>query len=130
MAGKKNLIGYVLLILVIIVFTFGYYLWSKPAVDVAGTDGLKTDAAALYNTFATDSLLAKKKYSQQIIQVTGKVNGISTNQQNQMVILLQLYGREYDTKLLIPCLEGANVIKLIKAHQIKMVEFSLHKMVF
>ena len=88
MAGKKKLIGYVLLILVIIVFTFGYYLWNKPSVDVAGADGLKTDAAALYNTFATDSLLAKKKYSQQIIQVTGKVNGISTNQQNQTVILL------------------------------------------
>lgn len=88
MAGKKKVFVTVSLLILITAVSIGYYLWNKPAVNVAGADGVKTSGVLLYKTFSTDSLLAKKEYSQQIVEVTGVVNGSSVNQQNQQVILL------------------------------------------
>jgi hypothetical protein len=63
-------------------------MWNKPAVNVAGADGVKAAAAVLYKTFSTDSVMAKKEYAQQVVEVAGVVNGTSMNQQNQTVVLL------------------------------------------
>ena len=88
MAGKKKVLITVSLIIVIAAAAIVYYLWNKPAVNVSGADGIKVAATALYKTFSTDSLIAKKEYAQQIVEVTGVVNGTSINQQNQTVVLL------------------------------------------
>jgi tRNA_anti-like len=88
MAGKKKVFIIVSLIIVIATASTGYYLWNKPAVNVSDADGVKASAASLYKTFSTDSLLAKKEYDQQIVEVTGVVNSTSKNQQNQAVVLL------------------------------------------
>jgi hypothetical protein len=87
MAGKKKVLITVSLIIAIAA-AIGYYLWNKPAVNVSGADGVKVVAAALYKTFSTDSVMAKKEYAQQVVEVAGVVNGTSVNQQNQTVVLL------------------------------------------
>lgn len=88
MAGKKKVFITVSLFVVLTGAYIVYYLWNKPGIDVSGSDGVKTAAAVLYKTFSTDSLLAKKEYTQQVLEVAGKVNGTSVNQQNQTVVLL------------------------------------------
>ena len=88
MAGKKKVFITVSLIIIVTAAAIGYYLWNKPAVNVAGADSVKSTAGELYKTFSTDSLQAKKQYAQQIVEVAGVVNGISMNQQNQNVVLL------------------------------------------
>jgi tRNA_anti-like len=88
MAGKKKVFITVSLLILITAVSIGYYLWNKPAVNVAGADGVKASAVELYKIFSTDSLVAKTAYYQQIVEVTGVVNGTSVNQQNQTVVLL------------------------------------------
>jgi pectate lyase len=88
MSGKKKAWVVGSLIIVAAAASIGYYLWNKPAVNVSGAAGVKTGAASLYKTFSTDSLTAKKTYTQQVVEVAGVVNGTSVNQQNQIVVLL------------------------------------------
>ena len=89
MAGKKKVFITVALGIIIAAISMGYYLWNKPAVNVAEADGVKVAAAALYKTFSTDSVQAKKEYAQQVVEVNGVVNGTSINQQKQTVVLLK-----------------------------------------
>ncbi len=83
---KKTVI--ILCILILIGVSVAFYLWNKPHQDIAHAVGIKTDAVTLYNVFITDSIAAKKKYIQQVIEVSGTINNISKNQQNQMVTLI------------------------------------------
>ena len=88
MTGRKKVLVTVSLI-IIAAFSIGYYWWNKPGMNVSDADGIKTAATALYKTFYTDSLQAKKEYAQQIVEVAGVVNSTSINQQNQKVVLLK-----------------------------------------
>lgn len=89
MAGKKKKVAIVLLVIIIIAAASGYYLWNKPHTDVAGASAVKTDAFSLYKSFTTDSANARKTFLQQVIEVSGTVSSISTNQQNQQVLLIK-----------------------------------------
>lgn len=67
----------------------GYYLWNKPHLDVATATAVNTEATVLYNAFSTDSVAAKKNYTQQVLEVTGTISSISKNQQGQTLVLLK-----------------------------------------
>ena len=84
---KNIIITCCLLILVGIAAAF--YLWNKPHQDVANAAALKTDAVSLYKIFSTDSIAANKKFTQQVIKVSGTINRILKNQQNQTVVLIK-----------------------------------------
>lgn len=84
---KNIIITCCLLILVGIAAAF--YLWNKPHQDVANAAALKTDAVSLYKNFSTDSIAANKKFTQQVIKVSGTINRILKNQQNQTVVLIK-----------------------------------------
>jgi hypothetical protein len=79
----------VLLLITAIAALVGYYFFNKGPADVKNSDAIKTEAPLLYVQFSTDSTLAIKKYSDKVIEVTGEVNTISTNQQNEKIILLK-----------------------------------------
>ena len=79
----------VVFITVIIIAGIGYYFWNKPHRDVAGASGIKTNAAALYKAFTTDSAAANKNFIEQVIEVSGMVSSVSKNQQNQTIILIK-----------------------------------------
>ena len=89
MAGKAKKIVSAVLILVAVAAVVGYYCWNKPHQNIAGSEGIKTEATALYKIFIADSVAAKKNYLQQVLQVKGIVNGISKNQQNQTVVKIK-----------------------------------------
>ena len=76
-------------LLILIGVAAAFYLWNKPHQDVANAAALKTDAVSLYKIFSTDSIAANKKFTQQVIKVSGTINRILKNQQNQTVVLIK-----------------------------------------
>jgi len=90
MAGKtKKLILISIAILALTGGAVGYYMYNKGPRDVRSASGIKINADALYTIFATDSTEAKKKYTDKIVQVTGEITEVSTNLQQQKVVLLK-----------------------------------------
>ncbi len=89
MAGKAKKIALSLFVLIIIGAIVGYFLWNKPHTDVSGADAVKTDALSLYQSFTTDSANAKKQFLQQVVEVSGTVGSVNTNQQNQQIVLVK-----------------------------------------
>src|ERR1700739_1872999 len=87
--NKKLLIALVAIVVIAIIGSgVAFYLWNKPHRNVKDADAIKTTAIELYNSFAKDSTTAKSKYTNNIVEVTGTVNQVSKNQQNQTVVLL------------------------------------------
>ena len=84
---KKIVITFCMLIL--IGAAAGFYLWNKPHQDITNAAAIKTDAVTLYKVFSADSITANKKFIQQVIQLSGTINSISKNQQNQTVVLIK-----------------------------------------
>ncbi len=84
--AKKIMITFCLLILIGVAAAF--YLWNKPHQNVANAAAVKTNAVSLYKVFKSDSIAANKKFTQQVIEVSGTVNRVSKNQQNQTVVLI------------------------------------------
>jgi hypothetical protein len=67
----------------------GWLLFNKPHKDVKDAIGVKITATELYNSFLKDSVIAKTKYVNKIVEASGEVIQISKNQQNQTIILLK-----------------------------------------
>ena len=89
MGKTKRNIGLLILVLLIAVIAIGNYLYNKEGPDIANASASKISAIELYELFVKDSATAKKTYLQKIISVSGEVTGLSTNQQNQSIILLK-----------------------------------------
>jgi uncharacterized protein YxeA len=89
MNSKTKKIVAVIVVLALAGTAIGYYLWNKPHLDVAAAASVKADATVLYNAFSTDSVAAKKNYTQQVLQVAGTISSISKNQQGQTLVLLK-----------------------------------------
>lgn len=85
----KKTIVFSLLGLFAIAAGIGFYLYNKGPVDVKHASGTKVIAAELYATFSKDSITAKKKYINNILEAAGTVVRISKNQQNQDIIFLK-----------------------------------------
>jgi hypothetical protein len=77
------------LILILGGAAIGYYQYNKGPVDVKNQTGIKVAADILYQTFITDSNAARKKYAENILEVSGVVSSISENQQKQGIVLLK-----------------------------------------
>ncbi len=75
--------------IIAIAVALGYYFFNKGPADVKNSDAIKMEAPLLYVQFSSDSTQAIKKYSGKVIEVFGEVNAISTNQQNEKIILLK-----------------------------------------
>lgn len=84
---KQTILFVVLLITVIA--AVGYYFFNKGPVDIKNSAAIKTDASLLYVQFSTDSIGATKKYSGKVIEVTGEVNSISLNQNEEKIVFLK-----------------------------------------
>jgi len=70
----------------------GYYLYNKKPLNPNDVSpDTKTTSTELYQAFAADTTVAKKNFSRkdEVVEVSGIVSGISTNQDKQSVILLK-----------------------------------------
>lgn len=76
-------------LLAIAAFGFGYYLYNKGPLDVRNSKGIAVPATDLYHLYSSDSLKAGKKYTNNVLVVSGEVFKIATNPQQQKVILLK-----------------------------------------
>lgn len=85
----RNSIFLFVLLLALTVAGIGYYLYNKGPVNVQGGNAIKINASALYQAYITDSSSAQKKYTGNILLVSGEVHDVSTNQQQMKVILLK-----------------------------------------
>ena len=67
----------------------GFYFYNKGPVNVKNAAAIKTEAAALYQSFLKDSTVAKKTYLNNVLEVSGLVMKVSKNQENQVIVMLQ-----------------------------------------
>ncbi len=90
MKGRRKRNVFIFLIAAAVMgFVTGYLLWNKPHKDVKDADSIQITSIDLYKIFTEDSAIAKSKYLNSIVAVTGEVKQVSTNQQNQQIILLK-----------------------------------------
>ena len=69
-----------------------YYLYNKKPIDVEhATPDTRSSSVELYQAFSTDSLTARKKFSQknEVVEVSGIVSHISKNLDDHAIILLK-----------------------------------------
>lgn len=88
-ARLKRLVFASILFPAIIVTTIGFYLYNKGPLDVKNSTGIPVTAIELYNLYSSDSLRTGKKYTDNILVVSGEVFEVSLNAQMQKVILLK-----------------------------------------
>lgn len=91
-------IGLVILAGVIIAGIIGAYMWFKPHRDVQATKAFaELKVTNLVNEFKADAAAANAKYlardgNSKVLVVEGRVSKISTNQNNETVIVLKEEG--------------------------------------
>ncbi len=90
MSRRLKIILTVISCFIIIGSVAAWYLWNKPHLNVQDTTATTTiTALALYDSFLKDPSSSKIKYIIKVIKVSGEVKEVSSNQQNQMVVLLK-----------------------------------------
>ncbi len=89
MWNNKRKIIVALLVLILAAGSIGLYMYNKEGPDVNNAGTIKVTAPELYELFTKDSVSAKQKYAEQILNVTGEVSGVSKNQQDNLIILLK-----------------------------------------
>lgn len=87
MSTKKRLFLFLLLFLLATV-GIGYYFYNKGPEDLHRSDATPITAIELYRTYKEDSLAAKK-FTGKVLLVTGSIDKIDTNQQNETVLSLK-----------------------------------------
>ena len=81
-----------LIIIVVIAvagLSYAYYLWNKPARDVAGEEGIRITAEAIFDSFTHNEQAANASFLNKAIEVTGKVTDVKKNQAGATVVYLQ-----------------------------------------
>ena len=88
-SSTKKIILFSITILILSGMAIGYYMYNKGPLDVQSAKGTPVSANELYNIFSTDSLLAKKKFTGKVVEVSGEISEISSNLQQQKVVLVK-----------------------------------------
>ena len=78
-----------LAIVIAIAALVAYKIWNTPHENIKNAVAIKTNAIALYSTLANDTSHTLKVFFNNVVEVSGKVKRVSTNQQKQQVILLE-----------------------------------------
>ena len=84
---KKILIG----ILLALVVTCGviYLMYNKPHRNPATETPIKVNAIELYKSFESNETEANKLYLDKVLEVTGKITEVSSNQNGMPVLALE-----------------------------------------
>ena len=86
--GKKIFL-IILFFVVLIGLSYAYYVWNKPARNVANEAGIEVTAVAIFDSFSNNENAANALFLNKAIEVTGKVSEVKKNQAGQTVIYLQ-----------------------------------------
>lgn len=83
--------SYILIILLIAASTFGvvYWIYNKPHRDPLTEPPLEVTAAKLFHDYETDETEANKLYLDKVLEITGLVIEITSNQELSPIIVLE-----------------------------------------
>ncbi|WP_276370519.1 hypothetical protein [Chryseolinea sp. H1M3-3] len=86
----------ILIISIAGVIIVGYRLYNKEHRSVEKEQSIRIDAVQLFKSFETDEVTANLKYLDKVVEVSGEVSEVMTNQMGASVLLLEtdnpLYG--------------------------------------
>lgn len=86
---KKHIIISIVVAVIVLTGAIGWQMYNKGPVDVRKSRGIAVETTELYQEFAANRAEAREKYAGKILEVTGIVNRIEENIQQQQVILLK-----------------------------------------
>ena len=89
MQKKASKILFIFIGLALCSSVIGYMVWNKPHFNVKDADAVEADAILLYKSFTSDSAKAKSAFLNKAVKVSGVVQVVSVNQQQQQQILLK-----------------------------------------
>lgn len=79
----------VLSLVAVVAAGIGYYAYNKGPRDIRNAKGIEATATELYSLYDADTSAAQKKYSGQVIIVSGQVAEVMLNQKGEKVVLLK-----------------------------------------
>lgn len=85
----KKIIFISILCTAVIGICIGFFLYNKGPLNVEDQSSTPVTAVDLYTLYSSDTLMARNKFSDQVLEVTGEVKEVSLNTQKQPVILLK-----------------------------------------
>ena len=86
---KRSLIVFILFAVVAGAIFLFYVKWNKPHENVEDQTGISVNASELFAAFAENEQLATKTYNGKVIEVTGAVSAVETNQEGKTIVQLQ-----------------------------------------
>jgi hypothetical protein len=89
MKSSKTIFLLLLTLLLSAAFYIWFFIWNKPQANVAKIEGIKIEAATLFNEYISNEKAANQKYLEKILEVTGVVTSITKNAEGLAVILLK-----------------------------------------
>ncbi len=84
----RNSIFFTLIVIAITGASIGYYFYNKGPLDVKNSDAIAVSAVELYGIFIQDSA-TQKKYTGNVLEVSGEVGKISMTPRHEKVVLLK-----------------------------------------
>jgi len=83
---------YILVVLTLLISSaviLFYYKWNKPHQTIADVAGIKIDAADLFREFSETERQATEKYNGKVLEISGVISAVSTNQEGKTIVQLQ-----------------------------------------
>jgi flagellar basal body-associated protein FliL len=85
---KKNIL-FLLLGLIIVAGIAAYMMWNKPHPKAEDKKGIPVTAVSLFKEYSTNETAANQQYLNKVLEVTGAVSTIDTNQDGAVAVILQ-----------------------------------------
>jgi tRNA_anti-like len=82
----------ILIPIVLLIFSgisISLYLSNQGPLNVKNSPGIPETAIKLYRLYSGDSIMAKKYYTDKILEVSGEVSEVTLNMKQQKVVLLK-----------------------------------------
>jgi len=107
---KKILLG--LLILVALAAGTGFYLYNKPAEKTVTADAAVTvDAPVIFSEYEANEAEANTKYLNKVVEVKGKIAGISEKNEQGVTIALDANNEMFGVSCQVSEAEGMDALK-------------------
>lgn len=82
-------IGIVVLAIGVVLALVGYRMWTKPHRDITVGKASPTTGIQLVTDFEKDEVTANQKYLDKIVEVSGEVTELTSNQQGNAVVVIK-----------------------------------------
>jgi len=78
-----------IILLILAAGGIGYYLYNKGPLNVRTASSTPVTATDLYSSYLSDTSTAQKKYSGKVLEVSGLIAEVTSNQQGEQLVLLK-----------------------------------------